>query len=31
LRRRLTRGQSVLALGAEAPGYMFGGFHYVHG
>jgi 3-oxoacyl-[acyl-carrier-protein] synthase-3 len=31
LRRRLTRGQSVLALGAEAPGYMFGGFRYVHG
>ena len=31
LRRRLVRGQSVLALGAEAPGYMVGGFHYVHG
>jgi 3-oxoacyl-[acyl-carrier-protein] synthase-3 len=31
LRRRLARGESVLALGAEATGYMFGGFHYVHG
>jgi 3-oxoacyl-[acyl-carrier-protein] synthase III len=31
LRCRLARGQSVLALGAEATGYMVGGFHYVHG
>jgi 3-oxoacyl-[acyl-carrier-protein] synthase-3 len=30
LRSRLSAGQSVLALGAEATAYMFGGFHYVH-
>ena len=30
LRARLTAGESVLALGAEATAYMFGGFHYVH-
>jgi 3-oxoacyl-[acyl-carrier-protein] synthase-3 len=31
LRKRLRPGSSVLALGAEATKYMFGGFHYVHG
>jgi 3-oxoacyl-[acyl-carrier-protein] synthase-3 len=31
LRSRLTCGQRVLALGAEATKYMFGGFSYVHG
>ena len=31
LRKRLLPGSSVLALGAEATKYMFGGFHYVHG
>jgi 3-oxoacyl-[acyl-carrier-protein] synthase-3 len=31
LRSRLEPGESVLALGAEATKYMFGGFHYVHG
>jgi len=31
LRKRLRPGASVLALGAEATKYMFGGFHYVHG
>ena len=31
LRDRLNPGDTVLALGAEATGYMFGGFHYVHG
>jgi 3-oxoacyl-[acyl-carrier-protein] synthase-3 len=31
LRKRLKPGASVLALGAEATKYMFGGFHYVHG
>jgi len=31
LRKRLRHGASVLALGAEATKYMFGGFHYVHG
>jgi 3-oxoacyl-[acyl-carrier-protein] synthase III len=31
LRKRLKHGASVLALGAEATKYMFGGFHYVHG
>ena len=31
LRSRMKRGESVLALGAEATGYMFGGFRYVHG
>jgi 3-oxoacyl-[acyl-carrier-protein] synthase III len=31
LRERLKPGASVLALGAEATKYMFGGFHYVHG
>lgn len=31
LRTRLEAGVSVLALGAEATKYMFGGFHYVHG
>jgi 3-oxoacyl-[acyl-carrier-protein] synthase III len=31
LRRRLHPGESVLALGAEATKYMFGGFHYLHG
>jgi 3-oxoacyl-[acyl-carrier-protein] synthase III len=30
LRSSLAPGQSVLALGAEATKYMFGGFHYVH-
>ena len=29
--RRLHPGESVLALGAEATKYMFGGFHYLHG
>jgi 3-oxoacyl-[acyl-carrier-protein] synthase-3 len=31
LRSRLDSGQRVLALGAEATKYMFGGFLYVHG
>jgi 3-oxoacyl-[acyl-carrier-protein] synthase III len=31
LRSSLQPGASVLALGAEATKYMFGGFHYVHG
>src|SRR5215472_3900463 len=31
LRSALKPGASVLALGAEASKYMFGGFHYVHG
>ena len=31
LRPQLARGSSVLALGAEATKYMYGGFHYVHG
>ncbi len=31
LRSSLEPGASVLALGAEATKYMFGGFHYVHG
>jgi len=31
LRSSLKPGASVLALGAEATKYMFGGFHYVHG
>jgi 3-oxoacyl-[acyl-carrier-protein] synthase III len=31
LRASLEPGASVLALGAEATKYMFGGFHYVHG
>ena len=31
LRSRLAPGQRVLALGAEATKYMFGGFLYVHG
>jgi 3-oxoacyl-[acyl-carrier-protein] synthase-3 len=31
LRSSLETGASVLALGAEATKYMFGGFHYVHG
>jgi 3-oxoacyl-[acyl-carrier-protein] synthase-3 len=31
LRSRLQAGASVLALGAEATKYMFGGFRYVHG
>jgi 3-oxoacyl-[acyl-carrier-protein] synthase III len=31
LRKRLRLGAGVLALGAEATKYMFGGFHYVHG
>jgi 3-oxoacyl-[acyl-carrier-protein] synthase-3 len=31
LRSSLEAGASVLALGAEATKYMFGGFHYVHG
>jgi len=31
LRTSLETGASVLALGAEATKYMFGGFHYVHG
>jgi 3-oxoacyl-[acyl-carrier-protein] synthase III len=31
LPERLRPGSSVLALGAEATKYMFGGFHYVHG
>jgi 3-oxoacyl-[acyl-carrier-protein] synthase III len=31
LRSRLQPGTSVLALGAEATKYMFGGFHYVSG
>lgn len=31
LRAALELGASVLALGAEATKYMFGGFHYVHG
>ena len=31
LRPLLAPGKSVLALGAEATKYMFGGFHYVHG
>ena len=31
LRSALEPGASVLALGAEATKYMFGGFHYVHG
>jgi 3-oxoacyl-[acyl-carrier-protein] synthase III len=30
LRSKLHGGESVLALGAEATSYMFGGFHYVH-
>jgi len=30
LRSSLEPGESVLALGAEATKYMFGGFHYVH-
>ena len=30
LRSNLQAGESVLALGAEATAYMFGGFHYVH-
>lgn len=30
LRSRLRGGDSVLALGAEATAYLFGGFHYVH-
>jgi 3-oxoacyl-[acyl-carrier-protein] synthase-3 len=30
LRPRLHAGESVLALGAEATAYLFGGFHYVH-
>ena len=31
LRSRMSRGESVLTLGAEATGHMFGGFRYVHG
>jgi 3-oxoacyl-[acyl-carrier-protein] synthase-3 len=31
LRRRMKPGESVLVLGAEATGHMFGGFRYVHG
>jgi 3-oxoacyl-[acyl-carrier-protein] synthase-3 len=31
LRSNLRAGESILALGAEATKYMFGGFHYVHG
>lgn len=31
LRRTLTPGQTVLALGAEATDFMFGGFRYCHG
>ncbi len=31
LRGRLRSGESVLVLGAEATGHMFGGFQYVHG
>jgi 3-oxoacyl-[acyl-carrier-protein] synthase III len=31
LRKQLKPGATVLALGAEATKYMFGGFHYVHG
>lgn len=31
LRSRMRRGESVLVLGAEATGHMFGGFRYVHG
>jgi 3-oxoacyl-[acyl-carrier-protein] synthase-3 len=31
LRTSIKPGASVLALGAEATKYMFGGFHYVHG
>jgi 3-oxoacyl-[acyl-carrier-protein] synthase-3 len=31
LRAALEPGARVLALGAEATKYMFGGFHYVHG
>jgi 3-oxoacyl-[acyl-carrier-protein] synthase III len=31
LRSSLETGASILALGAEATKYMFGGFHYVHG
>ena len=31
LRSRMNRGESVLVLGAEATGHMFGGFRYVHG
>jgi 3-oxoacyl-[acyl-carrier-protein] synthase III len=31
LRKSLRPGASVLALGAEATKYMFGGFHYVQG
>ena len=31
LRSTLAPGAKVLALGAEATKYMFGGFHYVHG
>jgi 3-oxoacyl-[acyl-carrier-protein] synthase III len=31
LQSQLVAGQSVLALGAEATGHMFGGFLYVHG
>jgi 3-oxoacyl-[acyl-carrier-protein] synthase-3 len=31
LRKRIRPGASILALGAEATKYMFGGFHYVHG
>jgi 3-oxoacyl-[acyl-carrier-protein] synthase-3 len=30
LRSKLHAGESVLALGAEATAYLFGGFHYVH-
>lgn len=30
LRSKLHAGESVLALGAEATAYMFGGFHYIH-
>jgi 3-oxoacyl-[acyl-carrier-protein] synthase-3 len=30
LRSSLEPGATVLALGAEATKYMFGGFHYVH-
>jgi len=31
LRSRMKLGESVLVLGAEATGHMFGGFRYVHG
>jgi 3-oxoacyl-[acyl-carrier-protein] synthase III len=31
LHGRLREGETVLALGAEATGHMFGGFRYVHG